>query len=143
MIAALGASSGPAATTAARHVTGVDVVELVVAAVLAALGLRSLIRWLRIGFRPASAGEAVLYALHATARVAMWFAFAGFFAGYALVDEPQTFRVYIMVPLGLAAIQLLTALALGSPRGRRGPDRDPNGEPGPGGPGPGPGSGPA
>jgi hypothetical protein len=60
-----------------------------------------------------NARESVLYALHVTARVGLWFAFAGFFVGYALVDEPQSLRWYVLVPLGLAAIQLLTALALG------------------------------
>ena len=95
--------------------------ELMVAAVLVLFGLRSLALWMGRGFRARTAGEAILYALHVTARVGTWFAFAGFFAGYALVDEPQGLRWYVMVPLGLAAVQLLSALALGRrPRGSEG-----------------------
>jgi hypothetical protein len=99
--------------TGSRGIDALGVVELVLAAVLALMGVRSLVRWVRRGYRPASTGESILYALHVTARVGLWFAFAGFFAGYALIDEPQGLRWYVLVPLGLAAIQLLTALALG------------------------------
>jgi hypothetical protein len=103
------------------------VAELLVAAVLVLFGLRSLARWMRRGFRARTAGETILYALHVTARVGIWFAFAGFFAAYALVDEPQGLRWYVMVPLGLAAVQLLTALALG--RGTEGSGSDEDGKP--------------
>jgi hypothetical protein len=92
---------------------GIGIAELVVAALFTLLGARSLARWMRRGFHARTAGETVLFALHVTARVGMWFAFAGFFAGYALVDEPQSLRWYVMVPLGLAAVQFLTALVLG------------------------------
>ena len=92
-----------------------EVVELVVAGVLAAFGVRSLVTWMGRGFEPATAGERVVYSLHVTARVGMWFAFAGFFAGYALVDEPQRFRWYVLVVIALAGIQMLTALRLGRP----------------------------
>jgi hypothetical protein len=98
-------------------------VELVVAAGLAALGVRSLVRWLRTEFDSGSTGSQVLYALHVTARVGMWFAFAGFFAGYALVDEPQRIRWYILVPIGLAGIQLLTGIFLAREPGQREADR--------------------
>jgi hypothetical protein len=94
-------------------VDGFQVAELVIAGVLAVLGIRSLVKWLRVPFRAETAGESVLYALHVTARVGMWFAFAGFFAGYALVDDAKSFRWYVLVPLALAGIQLLTSLALG------------------------------
>lgn len=108
---------------------GIGIAELVVAALFTLFGVRSLGRWMRRGFRARTAGESVLFALHVTARVGMWFAFAGFFAGYALVDEPQTLRWYVMVPLSLAAVQFLTALVLG--RGAAGgPAGDEDGEPG-------------
>lgn len=107
------------ATTSGHPLTGVHVFELVVAGLLMLFGIRSLVRWLRVRYEPSGTGERVLYALHVTARVGMWIAFAGFFAGYALVDDPTAFRVYVMVPLGLAAIQLLSALALGLGRGGR------------------------
>ena len=111
LLRALGPSPTPAG--GASGAPGLALVELVAAGVFVALGIRSLLRWLRSGYRPEGPGERVLYALHVTARVGMWFAFAGFFAGYALVDEPQSFRAYVLVPLALAAIQLLTAVLLG------------------------------
>jgi hypothetical protein len=96
----------------AEGLGGLGVAELVVAAVLVLLGVRSLVRWLRVRPPYASAGRALLYALHVTARVGLWFAFALFFLGSALVDEPQRLRWYVLVLIGLAGIQLVTALAL-------------------------------
>ena len=107
-------------TATAKRLDALDIVALVVAIALVAVGVRSLLHWQRKGFRPASTGETVLYALHVTARVGMWFAFAGFFAGYALVDDPQAFRWYVMVPLALAAIQFVSAVLLGQERRRPG-----------------------
>ena len=86
--------------------------ELVVAGALAAAGVLSLVRWLRTDFEPASARERLLYAVHLTSRVGMWFAFAAFAAGYALVDDPGRFTGFVMVPIVLAALQLLTGFLL-------------------------------
>ncbi|CAN5227736.1 hypothetical protein BH20ACT24_BH20ACT24_17430 [soil metagenome] len=88
------------------------VVELVIAAILAIAGVRSLLTWIGRTFSAASTMEHIAYALHITGRVGLWFAFAGFFAGYALVDEPQLFAWYVFVPVGLAGMQLLTGLFL-------------------------------
>ncbi|HCO03214.1 MAG TPA: hypothetical protein DIT48_07620 [Actinobacteria bacterium] len=96
------------------------VVEYVLAGLLVMGGVRSASRWLGKRFDAASAGEQVLFALHIAARVGMWFAFAGFFVGYASVDDRTQFGWYIFVPIGLAGVQLLTGLALArepSPRG--------------------------
>jgi len=124
-LGSIASSPTPAAgTSGAAH--PLVIVELVVAAAFVALGIRSLVRWLRSAYRPETGGERVLYALHVTARVGMWFAFAGFFGGYALVDEPQSFRGYVLVPLALAAIQLLTAVLLGLERKPNPPDPPPD-----------------
>lgn len=88
------------------------VVELVMAGILAVAGVRSLWTWIGRTFSAASAMEHIAYALHITGRVGLWFAFAGFFAGYALVDEPQRFGWYVLVPVALAGVQLLTGLFL-------------------------------
>lgn len=101
----------------------VAVPELVVGSVLALLGLRSLGRWLRVEFVAASWLDQVLYSLHVAARVGLWFAFAGFFFGLAMVDQPRRFTWYLLVPLAMAGLQLVTAVALGGglagpPRGR-------------------------
>jgi len=103
-------STPPPLEQPAAHVA---VPELVVGSVLALLGLRSLLRWLRVEFVAASWREQVLYSLHAAARVALWFAFAGFFFGLALVDRPKEFTWYLLVPLAVAGLQLVTGVALG------------------------------
>jgi hypothetical protein len=106
-------------------VGGVGVLELVVAALLALGGLRSLVVWMRRTFPAASFAEQALYSAHITARVGLWFAFAAFFVGLALLEEPQGSRWFIVVALALAGVQFLTALALG-----RSPDRPDRGGPG-------------
>ena len=91
---------------------GIHVVELVLASLFALGGLRSLRRWMAVEFQPRSGRDHLFYLLHATARVGMWFAFSGFFVGYALVAEPWRIRWYVMVPICLASVQLLTGAAL-------------------------------
>jgi hypothetical protein len=99
--------------------------EFVVAAALTLLGLRSLRRWMRVRFEAGSVGEHLLYALHVTARVGVWFALAGFFVGYAVVDDPQKLGWFALVVIGLAGVQLLSAFYLsrspGSTPGGRSP----------------------
>ena len=91
------------------------VVELAAASILTLAGVASLLRWLKTDFEPASARERVLYAVHLTSRIGMWFAFAAFAAGYALVDDPAGFTGFVMVPIVLAALQLLTGFLLSRP----------------------------
>jgi hypothetical protein len=91
----------------------VAIPELVVAGILALFGIRSLARWLRVEFVAPSWREQALYSIHLAARVGLWFAFAGFFLGLAVVDEPRRFTWYLIVPLAMAGVQLVTAVALG------------------------------
>jgi len=91
----------------------VAIPEIVIGSLLALLGLRSLVKWLRMEFLAESWREQVLYALHVSARVGLWFAFAGFFFGLALVEDPARFGWYLVVPIGLAGVQLVTAVVLG------------------------------
>jgi hypothetical protein len=92
----------------------ISVPELVIGGLLALLGIRSLVRWMRTEFEAESLRDQLLYLMHTVARVGLWFAFAGFFVGLALLDEPARFiRWYIFVPLGLAGVQLMTAVLLG------------------------------
>ena len=65
------------------------------------------------------AGERVLYSLHVMARVGLWFAFALFFVGSALSEEPAGLRWYVLVLIALAGVQMLTTLALGRGGGSR------------------------
>jgi hypothetical protein len=90
----------------------VNIFELVLAGLLLLVGVRSLAKWLRVRFPARSMGERLLFSLNVTARVGLWFAFAGFFLGEALVDEPDGLRWYVLVLIGLAGVQLLTTLAL-------------------------------
>jgi hypothetical protein len=91
----------------------VIVLELVVAGLLALGGVRSFAIWVRRPYESTAVRDQVLYALNLTGRIGLWFALAGFFLGYALLDEPQQFSWYLMVPIGLAALQFVTALYLG------------------------------
>jgi len=97
------------------------VIELVAAAVFVVGGVRSLWRWGRRGFEGTRATDHMFYALWLTGRAGVWFSVAGIFAisaalgtrGRAFEDEFERFRWYILVPIGLAALQLLAGLALG------------------------------
>jgi len=111
--------TGPAVPVpvSSRQLTGTNIFDLVVAGVLLLGGVRSLVRWMRTEFEPDAPGDRLLYLLYATARVGTWLAFATFFAGYALVDEPQQFRWFFLVPVVLAGVQLLTGLRLSRSRG--------------------------
>lgn len=87
--------------------------EFVIAGLFALMGLRSLRKWMRLEFPATSTTEQIVYALNVTSRVGMWFALAGFFVGFALVDDPQSFGWYVFVVLGLASVQLLSTFYLG------------------------------
>jgi hypothetical protein len=86
--------------------------ELVIAGILALIGILSLVKWARTEFDAESSTERLLYTLHVTSRVGMWFALAGFFVGYAVVDEPQSLGWYVFVVIGLAGVRLLTSFSL-------------------------------
>ena len=86
--------------------------DAVVAVVLALVGIRSLVHWLRRPFHPSGPGERMLYVLHLTGRIGWWFGLAAFFLAYAVVDEPQTVGWFILVPIALAGLQLLTGFLL-------------------------------
>jgi hypothetical protein len=91
------------------------VVELVVAGLLLVGAIRSAVRWMGVEYAATGTGDRVLFAIHAGARVGLWVAFAGFFVGYALVDEPQEFKWFFLVPIALAGVRLLTGMLLSRP----------------------------
>lgn len=103
------------------------VIELIVAGVLILAGLRSLRAWSRRRFEGTDVVDHLLYALYVTGRTGLWFAVAGFFLisasidvqGRAAIDEFAQYRWYFMVPVLLAAVQLVAGYVLG----RRSPDR--------------------
>jgi hypothetical protein len=102
------------------------VVELTIAGLLILAGLRSLLAWSRRRFEGTDVIDHLLYALYLTGRIGLWFAIAGFFLisasldahGQPALDEFAPFRWYVMVPLLLAVLQLVSGYVLG----RRSPD---------------------
>jgi hypothetical protein len=100
-------------------------VEIGIAALFALGGLRSLWQWSRRRFEGADVLDHLLYALFVTGRVGLWFAFSGLFVIYAATSidgrptsELDRFRWYLIVPIGLAAVQFAAGYFLGnrSPR---------------------------
>jgi hypothetical protein len=102
----------------------------ILAVLLAFVGVRSVLKWSRVRFEAETMRDQLLYSLHVTARTCVWFALAGAFVGFAVLDEPERFQWYVFFPLGLAAIQVLAAIALwrspaadhGAARGRTQPE---------------------
>jgi hypothetical protein len=98
--------------------------ELVVAGVLAALGVRSAAVWARRPFAGTDIADHALYALHVTGRVGLWFAFAAIFLlfgtsdaqGRAFIDEMREQRWLVVVVALLGAAQLLGGWFLGRRR---------------------------
>jgi hypothetical protein len=95
--------------------------EVVLAALLALAGIRSLVKWSGRRFEAVDVSDHALYALFVTGRVGLWFALAGFFAIYASVDSPgragldelEQYRWYLIVPLVLTGFQLIGGWFLG------------------------------
>lgn len=107
-------------------------IELVVAVVLAALGVRSLVHWARRPFGSRDLRDHLLYALYVMGRAGLWFAFAGLFLlfasaattdpvtgeeihapGQAFVDAVNENRWYVLVPALLATVQFVAGYVLG------------------------------
>jgi hypothetical protein len=99
----------------------VRVVELLIAGLFVLGGLHAVWYWGRRPFEGTDLVDHLLYALYLTGRIGLWFAFAGFFLIYASIpvqgraalDELEAYRWYLMVPLVLAAMQLLGGWFLG------------------------------
>lgn len=95
--------------------------EITVAAVFFAMGIRSLIYWIRRPFEGGDTTDQLLFSLFVTGRVAIWFAFGGVFLiyawvgtrGQAFLDDVADFSWYVLVILALAALQFVTTFLLG------------------------------
>jgi len=105
----------------------VRILEVLIAALCVAFGIRSLVYWVRRPFEGDDVTDQVLFALFVTGRVGIWFAFAGLFLLYAsidtqnhaFVDGVQRFNWYVLPLLILAAMQFVSGFLLG----RRSNDR--------------------
>ena len=97
------------------------VFEVTVAGLFALLGVRSLVYWAKRPLDSRSVRDHLVYALWLTGRVGLWFAVAGIFAISAsigaeddvgFITQWDRYRWFILVPLGLAAIQVIAAQLL-------------------------------
>jgi len=96
------------------------VVEVATMALFTALGIRSLLHWGRRPFDGVDLRDHVLFALFVTGRVGLWFGLAGLFLLYALtdtrgrafIDDVRSYDWFVLVFVGLAAIQLLAGYFL-------------------------------
>ncbi len=100
--------------------------ELLIAAAFLYGGARSFRKWSRAPLEGTSAADHAWFALFVVGRVGLWLAFAGLFLIYAsigatgrpFVDEARRFNWYLVVLVGLAALQVVSGFVLG----RRSPD---------------------
>jgi hypothetical protein len=95
--------------------------EIVLVVVFAALGIRSLVYWIRRPFESRDPRDHLLFAMFVTGRVGLWFALSGLFLLYASVDtqgraftdDVRRYDWFFMVFVVLAALQLLGGYFLG------------------------------
>ena len=100
----------------------IEPVELALAIVFAALGVRSAIYWIRHPVRTTDVTDELLFAAFVTGRVGTWFLAAGMFVlfgtihtvGRAYTDDASQFTWLVIVFLLLGAMQLLAAWFLGA-----------------------------
>lgn len=89
-----------------------NVLEWALAAVALAVGVRAVFTPVRFEGGPVSPPDRLLVALYEAARAGFWFSLAGLFAGFALVEEPESFRVFAVVPILFAGLRMLAAARL-------------------------------
>ena len=90
-----------------------NTVEAAIGAVLAVVGLRSLVVWTRRPFESRSFRDQLLYALFRTGRIGVWFALAGIFFAYAVERNDHDLRALVLLPIALAAVSAWCGYALG------------------------------
>jgi hypothetical protein len=86
--------------------------EYVIGGLFVLFGLVSAVRSLA---SPATAEERrirLLIAVHDAAKAMFWISLGGFFVLYAAAEEQDVVRWLALVPIGMAAIRLLTASVL-------------------------------
>jgi hypothetical protein len=86
--------------------------EYLVAAPLFLVGLWSAWRSLAEPIPGEDARSRFLIALHESAKAGFWLTLGGFFLLYGLLEEPQSFRWFALVPVGMAGLRLAAAAIL-------------------------------
>jgi hypothetical protein len=86
--------------------------EILVAIPLVLIGLGSAWRALADPVPAEDTGSRFLIAVHQASKAGFWFAFGGFFLAYGLLEHPEGFRWFALVPVGMAVLRLGSALLL-------------------------------
>ena len=86
--------------------------EYALAAIFAVFGIVTAWRSQRGGFAEDPIGARILFAVHDASRALFWFGLAAFFVAYGTVAEPQGVRWMALIPIGMAALRLVTAAFL-------------------------------
>lgn len=86
--------------------------EYVFAVPLLLIGLYSAWRSLAEPILVENGRSRFLVAVHEAAKAGFWLAFGGFFLVYGFLDEPQDFRWFALVPVGMAGLRLASAALL-------------------------------
>jgi hypothetical protein len=97
------------------------VIEIALVALFAALGVRSLVYWIRRPFESRDARDHLLFAMFVTGRVGLWLGVASVFVlyastntqGRAFTDDARQYDWFVMVFVVLAAMQLIGGYFLG------------------------------
>jgi uncharacterized membrane protein len=95
--------------------------EISLVVVFAALGVRSLVHWVRRPLESRDLRDHVMFALFVTGRVGLWLALAGLFMLYASIDtqgraftdDVRQYDWFVLVFVVLAVLQLLGGYFLG------------------------------
>jgi hypothetical protein len=89
------------------------ILELIAAVVLILVGFWVAYWSLKEPMEVRSAKERFLVAVHEASRAGFWLALGAWFLGLALIEEPQTWRWFILVPIGMAGLRLAARTFLG------------------------------
>lgn len=87
------------------------ILELSLAALFLFFGLVSGINSLREA-PPVEGRVRFLVAVHDAAKAGFWFALGGFLLGLALIEDPLGFRWFVLMPILMAGLRLVTAAFL-------------------------------
>ena len=88
------------------------VLEWGAAAVSFILGVRAVLTPVRFEGGPLPGQDRMLVALYEASRAGFWFALAGLFVGFAMVEDPRAFSILAVVPVILAGLRMLAAVRL-------------------------------
>lgn len=89
-----------------------NVLEWGLAGLAFVLGVRAAFTPVRFEEGAPSARDRLMIALYEAARAGFWFALAGLFLGFALLEDTSSFRVLAIVPVILAGVRMLAAVRL-------------------------------